>query len=114
MTRETKITIFKWVVYAVLAYILIRTIIAIADRFANATGDFYDRLTNSLSGGFGWLFGQGDLDAQGKQLSNQIRDNATSDYAPNGRVYNLIAAQRGKKAAEDAWATVQDHLATMP
>ncbi len=49
---------------------------------------------------------------QSAVLDTQLATMNTNDYAPGGRIYIKIANERGTLAADEAWARVQDNLAS--
>lgn len=60
----------------------------------------------------GYLFGAPDLQSEGDKLDAQLEEMNQRDYAPGGRLYEKIKAQRGQAAADAAYAAVQGNLAT--
>ncbi len=49
--------------------------------------------------------------ARGQALDAQLATMNNADYAPGGRLYGLIASDRGAVAADAAFAETQAHLA---
>ncbi|MGC3958107.1 MAG: hypothetical protein QM813_09275 [Verrucomicrobiota bacterium] len=60
----------------------------------------------------GSLFGSSELQTTGDQADSQLADMNQRDYAPGGRLYEKIKAQRGQAAADAAYLAVGGHLET--
>lgn len=58
------------------------------------------------------VYGGSDLATQGRELDAQLSGINKRDYSPGGVVYNQIADESGKDAADSAWNVVQQHEAT--
>lgn len=52
------------------------------------------------------------LHSQSVQLDGELGALNNSDYAPGGKIYNRILVERGRAAADAAWAAVQRNLVT--